>query len=85
MLKVPNTSFLWLVECYNTKDSEFVSTDTESELVRYINDCKHEKTVISVYQVCLDGTVKKYDYKNHILYKMLTKDNKEVNRKKEYY
>lgn len=83
MVKVPNENFLWLVECYNTKDSEFVSTETESELIFYI--VREKNIVINVLQVDLDGTLKRFNYKDSTLYKMLTKDNKKVNRKKEYY
>ena len=83
MLKINNHNYLWLIDCYNENDSEFVSTETESELIFYI--VREKGVVINVLQVALDGTLKKFNYKDSTLYKMLTKDNKKVNRKKEYY
>lgn len=83
MLKINNHNYLWLIDCYNENDSEFVSTETESELIFYI--VREKNIVINVLKVDLDGTLEKFNYKDSTLYKMLTKDNKKVNRKKEYY
>lgn len=83
MLKINNHNYLWLINCYNENDSEFVSTETESELIFYI--VREKNIVINVLKVDLDGTLEKFNYKDSTLYKMLTKDNKKVNRKKEYY
>ena len=83
MLKINNHNYLWLIDCYNENDSEFVSTETESELIFYI--VREKNIVINVLKVDLDGKLEKFNYKDSTLYKMLTKDNKKVNRKKEYY
>ena len=66
MLKINNHNYLWLIDCYNENDSEFVSTETESELIFYI--VREKNIVINVLKVDLVGTLEKFNYKDSTLY-----------------